>query len=42
MFNNMPIMPNEPSRELMPALINGSGVPVFGSSMVATPIFTKL
>ena len=41
MFSIIPIIIYVLISELIPALINGSGVPVFGRSSIATPILIK-
>ena len=41
MFSIIPIIIYVLISELIPALINGSGVPVFGRSSMATPILIK-
>jgi hypothetical protein len=41
MFNKIPTAIMPLSMELSPELINGNGIPVFGSIWVATPMLTK-
>ena len=40
-FNTNPTAIIELTKEVSPELINGSGNPVFGRTLVATPTFTK-